>query len=173
MKGLSNTSAPSAGVIRIQLSKIVGQEDLQVRSSNLSEHHAHDLRQAIKRGSKMPPLLVWQESADDGKPSGRLVLLDGRHRLAALRSERPGLVEVAAEVPQGTRQEALLAAASKNTKASLTLTRWENTKTAWAASSPRARPASRFTWMARVSTAQDREAKAGQDGLQRQHRKAG
>lgn len=133
MKSDTKTPAPSAGASRIPLKNIQVRPDLQVRHGNLSEHHVSELRQAVKRSSKLPPLTVWQETGDDGKPTGRLVLLDGRHRLAALREEKPGLAEVNAEVFHGTRQEAFLAAASKNTKASLPLTRWEATNAAWAA----------------------------------------
>lgn len=60
------------------------------------------------------------------------MLLDGRHRLAALREERRGLSSIKAEVFHGTRQEALLAAAGRNTKTALPLTRWQATNAAWA-----------------------------------------
>lgn len=57
------TSAPGAGaLIRIPLSQLVSQDDLKVRGDHLSEQHVHELRQAIRRGSKLPPVLVWQQS---------------------------------------------------------------------------------------------------------------
>lgn len=132
MNNPCKTPVPSAGAIRIPLSNVIVRDDLRVRSGDLSASHVLDLRQAVKRGSKLPPLLVWQETDDSGEETGRFILLDGRHRLAALRHEKPGMTEAVAEVLHGTRQEALLAAASSNTKATLPLTRWEATNAAWA-----------------------------------------
>jgi hypothetical protein len=133
MNTLSKTPAPSAGAIRVPLSKIHGGDALRARTASLSEHHVHELRQAIRRGSKLPPLLVWEETEEDGLPTGRLVLVDGGHRLAALRSEKPDLAHVLAEVLQCARQEAFLAGVSRNTRAALPLTRWEATNAAWKA----------------------------------------
>lgn len=133
MKAHSKTPAPSAGAVRIPLSKIHGGDAVRARTDRLSEHHVRELRQAIRRGSKLPPLLVWEEAYDDGTPTGRFLLIDGGYRLAALRSEKPGLAAVSAEVFRGTRQEAFLEGVSRNTKAALPLTRWEATNAAWKA----------------------------------------
>lgn len=132
MNTKNKTQAPSAGANRIALSKIVIRDDLRVRHGNLSEHHVNDLRQAMKRGSKLPPLLVWQEIDGDGNPTGRFVLLDGRHRLAALRKEKQGLAEISATVLHGTQQEAHLAAIGRNSRTALPLTPAERIDGAWA-----------------------------------------
>lgn len=127
------TPAPSAGAIRIPLSKIHGGYAVRARTSGLSPNHVLELRQAVKRGSKLPPLLVWEETDDDGTLTGLFQLIDGGHRLAALRGEKPDLAAVSAEVFRGTRQEAFLEGVSRNTKAALPLTRWEATNAAWKA----------------------------------------
>lgn len=133
MNAHSKTPAPSAGAIRIPLSKIHGGHAVRARTSCISPNHVLDLRQAVKRGSKLPPLLVWEEIDDDGTPTGLFHLIDGGHRLAALREEKPGLAAVSVEVFRGTRQEAFLEGVSRNTKAALPLTRWEATNAAWKA----------------------------------------
>lgn len=130
MKTQSKTPVEKAGAIRIPLSQIVSRDDLKPRWS-LTKHHVQDLRQAVKRGSKLPSILVWQEE-ENGKTTGRLVLLDGRHRLAAYREAKPRMTEVMAEVFRGPASLALLTAAERNTKLALPLTRWEATNAAWA-----------------------------------------
>lgn len=131
MKTENKTPVPSAGARTIRLSEIIADNDMRVRSGSLSPQHVTELRQAVKRGSKLPPVLVWQE-VKDGEPTGRFIILDGRHRLAALRKEKPKLAEIMAEVFTGSRVEALLMAAKRNTKAVLPLTSRDRTNAAWA-----------------------------------------
>lgn len=132
MKTIDKTPAARAGSFRIPLTTIVSRADLRVRSGNLSEHHVDELRQAIKRGDKMPPVLVWQEIDDHGTSTGRFVLLDGKHRLAALRAQKQQLSEVAVQVFRGTLQEAHLAMVHCNIKVNLPLTPVERVNAAWA-----------------------------------------
>lgn len=131
MKTENKTSVPSAGARNIRLSEIKADDDLRVRSGTLSPQHIKELRQAVNCGSKLPPVLVWEE-VKDGEPTGRFIILDGRHRIAALRKEKPKLAEIKAEVFTGSKAEALLMAASRNTKAALPLTTRDRTNAAWA-----------------------------------------
>lgn len=132
MNILTKTSAHAAGATTIALSEIVGRDDLKVRGNHISPQHVHELQQALRRGDKFSPVLVWQEVGQDGTPTGKFVLLDGRHRIAALREEKRGLTSLPAEVIHGTKAEALMQAAARNTKAALPLTRWQATNAAWA-----------------------------------------
>lgn len=86
MNTTTKTPAHAAGAITITMSDIVGRDELNVRGY-LSPQHVHELRQALRRGSKFGPLLVWRETGQDGTPTGKFVLLDGRHRLAALQED--------------------------------------------------------------------------------------
>ncbi|WP_017998182.1 ParB/RepB/Spo0J family partition protein [Paracoccus sp. N5] len=131
MDTTTKTPARAAGATSIALSEIIGGADLDVRGY-LSPQHVHELRQAIRRGDKFGPLLVWQEMGENGMPTGKFVLLDGRHRLAALQAEKRRPAKVLAEVVQGSKAEALMRAAARNTKATLPLTRWQATNAAWA-----------------------------------------
>lgn len=131
MKTKNKTPVPSAGARTIRLSEIKADNDMRVRSGSLSPQHITELRQAANRGSKLPPVLVWQE-VKDGEPTGRFVILDGRHRIAALRKEKPKLTEIMVEVFTGSKAEALLMAANRNTKAALPLTTRDRTNAAWA-----------------------------------------
>jgi hypothetical protein len=131
MKTENKTPVPSAGARTIRLSEIKADDDMRVRSGTLSPQHIKELRQTVNRGSKLPPVLVWEE-VKDGEPTGRFTILDGRHRIAALRKEKPKLAEIKAEVFTGSKAEALLMAASRNTKAALPLTTRDRTNAAWA-----------------------------------------
>jgi hypothetical protein len=125
VKTESKTPVPSAEAKIVNLSWIKASEDFKVRGGKLSATHVTELRQAINRGSKLPPVTVWL----NGK--GQLILLDGRHRIAALKAEKPKLTQIEAEIITGSKADALLAAASRNTKAALPLTRREATNVAW------------------------------------------
>lgn len=131
MNTTTKTPAHAAGAMTIALSEIIGRNELNVRGY-LSPQHVHELRQALRRGSKFGPLLVWRETGQDGTPTGKFALLDGRHRLAALQEEKHKLTSVMAEVVDGSKAEALMLAAARNTKAALPLTRWQASNAAWA-----------------------------------------
>lgn len=88
----------------------------------LSEPHVAELAKAIREGDVMPPLLVI-------RVAGRAVLLDGHHRLEALRLA--GKAEVAVEGFEGSLREAVLRACAANAKTKLPMTKTERTDTAW------------------------------------------
>lgn len=89
-----------------------------------------NLAGALKRGTQLEPLLIWRERDDAGDPTGRLVLLDGAHRMKAYRSlGKSGAMPVT--IFEGTRADAVEAAVVANAKASVGLTSTERTNAAW------------------------------------------
>ena len=106
------------------------------RQNGNDKGHLRDLVQALRNvGSKLDPILLWREITGEGLITGRLILLDGEHRLAAYRSVREGSPEANRAVPAFVlscdRTEALLRALSANAKAALPLTANERADGAW------------------------------------------
>lgn len=98
--------------------------------------HLAALRKTLRNIGNLDAILVWREQDDEGKETGRLVLLDGHFRVTAYRAEIaeghiPGK-GIPALIGKGTRIEAELAALRANTKDSLPLTPSERTDAAWA-----------------------------------------
>lgn len=98
--------------------------------------HLAALRKTLRNTGNLDPILVWREQDEDGRETGRLVLLDGHFRVTAYRAEiAAGHVEgkgVPALIVKGTRIDAELEALRANTKDSLPLTMTERTDAAWA-----------------------------------------
>jgi ParB-like chromosome segregation protein Spo0J len=89
--------------MNVTIAEITLADDINIRS---------ELRQdAVERYTEildeMPPVQIW-------KPNGKMLLVDGWHRIAAAR--RLGRTEIAAEVHEGDRTEAMVAAIVANTK---------------------------------------------------------
>jgi ParB-like chromosome segregation protein Spo0J len=100
------------------------------RRGDKARDHVRTLQAIIRRGTKITPLLVWHEIDADG-PTGRFVLLDGRHRLAAYVSlKRTSAVPVT--VFEGSRAAAMEAALQANTEARLPLSPSERKNATWA-----------------------------------------
>lgn len=119
---MTTNTTLSAGEIRHE-------HDFIFRAQPTEPHHVRTLQAIIRRGIKVPPLLVWREVNEDG-PTGRFVLLDGRHRLAAfVNLKRTQSIPV--EVFDGSRVEAMEAALQANTATSLPLTSRERNDAAW------------------------------------------
>jgi hypothetical protein len=71
----------------VQPQKITEGAAFSFRRYGLTKDHVRSLAQALRgSGGVLDPLLLWQEIDNDGSPSGRLILLDGHHRLAAYNS---------------------------------------------------------------------------------------
>ncbi|TNC61993.1 ParB N-terminal domain-containing protein [Rubellimicrobium roseum] len=103
--------------------------DFIFRASATDRHHVRTLQTILARRTKVEPLLVWRETGEDG-PTGRFVLLDGRHRLAAyVNLKRTQSVPVA--IFEGSRAEAIEAALQANAMAKLPLTASERNNAAW------------------------------------------
>lgn len=103
----------------------------QFRQQGTDTAHAKSLAQTLRTVGDLDPILVWQEADADGKPTGRLVLLDGHHRLAAYATAKGHRGAVPAVVLTGDRTEAMLAAAQANSRESLPWTKNEHLDAAW------------------------------------------
>lgn len=105
------------------------------RASPDSESHLADLRKSLRNTGRLDAVLVWQEVDDAGKPTGRLVLLDGHYRIAAYRAEQfKGKIEgngVPSVLLKCNRLEAHLTALAANSKNTLPLTMQERLNAAW------------------------------------------
>ena len=110
--------------------------EFSFRHHGIDKGHLRGLVQALRNSSgKLDPILLWRESDSAGQLTGRCILLDGEHRLAAYLSVRKGTAgrdrEVAAIVVNCDRTEAMLLALTANAKSSLSLTAPERADGAW------------------------------------------
>lgn len=103
----------------------VDYETFQFRKDNLTEHHVADLLAALKRGAKLPPMLVWADPE-----SGHAYIVDGHHRYAAwMLFDENAVVDV--EVLEGTRKNARVTALAANSPTKLAMTNQERQDAAW------------------------------------------
>jgi len=103
----------------------------QFRQTGTDKAHVRGLAQTLRTVGDLDPVLVWEEVGADGMPTGRLVLLDGHHRLAAYATANGKLQGIVAVVFQGDRTEAMLEAVRANTRESLPLTKRERMDASW------------------------------------------
>jgi hypothetical protein len=93
-----------------------------------------ELAQAFRNVGKLNPILLWAE-VEDQRSTGRLILLDGRHRLAAYHNSRKTQDERKRGVPAiiltGTWEDAMKAAAAANAADRLQWMLAEPTTFAW------------------------------------------
>ncbi|MDV7144089.1 hypothetical protein R3X27_15480 [Tropicimonas sp. TH_r6] len=108
----------------------------------VSGTHLQHLRTVLKNGGLLDPVKLWQEVDGQGGTTGRLVVLDGRYRIAAYRAEqatkdrkklgkKPTPVTIPARIYAVTKAEALLIALQSNSKETLPLTYSERSNAAW------------------------------------------
>lgn len=103
----------------------------QFRHAGTDKGHVRGLARVLQTVGELDPILVWQERDGNGEPTGRLILLDGGHRLAAHASARGSRGGVPARVLNGDREEAMMAAVQANSRESLTLSAQERMDAAW------------------------------------------
>lgn len=100
----------------------------------LNKGFVRSLTQALRSSGQLEPITVWAERDAAGHPTGRLVLIDGRHRLAAYRT-RAGASHASTGVPavviSGLRRGAVLEALRCNSREKLALTQEERLNAAW------------------------------------------
>jgi hypothetical protein len=125
------TSAKRAGAQKVLFADLHEDRELCLRRSPISPLHVTALVKAIRSGCRLPPLLVWREQDDAQNATGRLVLIDGWHRLKALRRINKNLTAVEATIIAGTKAEALLAAVAENSRDMLPLCQAERMDAAW------------------------------------------
>lgn len=98
--------AELAGPATVALAALNRDPELACRAAGVSKTTAVEYAEAMKAGALFPPVVVFVDS------KGVHWLADGFHRCAA--AELAGLAEVAADVREGSRKDALLHAASAN-----------------------------------------------------------
>lgn len=112
---------------RVLIERIVTDPEFRVRHE-IDPEHVEKLIRAIRLGSEMPPMLVWRD------PAGRMVLLDGEHRLRAFQWIARGKDEpmsAAVRFFSGDRTGALMAALMANVRDKLPMTKAEKEDFAW------------------------------------------
>jgi hypothetical protein len=123
-------------VTPVQPNQIHEDADFQRRRNGVERAHVRTLSQAMRNaGGKLDPILLWRETTDRGSFTGRLILLDGAHRLAAhsitTKGRPPTRQGIPARVISCSRDEALLLATSSRSKDALPLSNYERMDAAW------------------------------------------
>lgn len=90
----------------VALADLTRDPELACRAAGLNDGTVEEYAEAMKAGAVFPPVVVFVD------PKGLHHLADGFHRCAA--AERAGLPEIAADVREGSRKDALLYAAGAN-----------------------------------------------------------
>lgn len=90
----------------------------------LDPHHISELRTLIRRGTQLDPLIVWRDPKTD-----KLVLIEGHHRLEALRLERK--TKASTRELMGNEDLAAITAVGSNRKLNLQMTPEERGEAAW------------------------------------------
>ncbi|SPF77602.1 ParB/Srx family N-terminal domain-containing protein [Pseudoprimorskyibacter insulae] len=109
---------------------ITSVSDFQFRHTATDKGHVRGLVQTLRATGQLDPILVWREVDALGLATGRLVLLDGHHRLAAYATFKPR-EDVPATIFTGTRAAAMVAAVEANSRERLPLTKSERMDAAW------------------------------------------
>lgn len=97
----------------------------QPRFGGLQERHVASLIDALKRGTELDPVAVWQDPE-----TGELIVADGHHRLEAMRRYGSG-GRIKVDVYSCDRNTALLIPMRDNAKNRLALTYHEKANWAW------------------------------------------
>lgn len=103
----------------------------QFRQLGTDKAHVRGLAQTLRTVGDLDPVLVWEEVGADGLRTGRLILLDGHHRLAAYAIAKSRQLGIVAALFQGDRSEAMLEAVKANTRENLPLSPKERMDAAW------------------------------------------
>lgn len=106
------------------------------RAGHTSTSHIDTLARTLRSNKRLDPIWVWQEVDENGKVTGTLVLMDGRHRLAAYgacfkKYRREQYLKIPAYIFEGTEVSAAIKALALNSKDKLALTHSEKLDSAW------------------------------------------
>lgn len=105
--------------------------EFQFRQTGTDKAHVRALSQTLRTVGDLDPVLVWEEVGADGQRTGRLILLDGHHRLAAYATAKGRQQGIVAALFQGDRNEATAEAVQANTRENLPLSPQERADAAW------------------------------------------
>lgn len=110
-------------LLRVPLTILVHDSAFTPRMTT-NKHHVHDLARRLRVGGDLDPITVWRDPT-----TGRLIILDGRHRVAAYRFR--DLDTIPTITFMGSRIDARLEAGRNNSKAAYPWTTAECTNFAW------------------------------------------
>lgn len=131
MTAMTTTITPASikRAASVALDGITKSRDFWFRHGGLDQRHKADLASTVlNNGRALDPVLLWQPI---GEPEGgKLILLDGWHRLAAYRAAK-WTGDIPALILTGDRRAALLAALGSNSRFVLPMTRDERMDAAW------------------------------------------
>jgi hypothetical protein len=91
----------------LQRNEITADDAFQFRQWGIHREHVRGLAQTLRNTGQLDPILVWQEIDAADRPTGRLILLDGQHRIAAHDTVHKGRKGILAAVLRGNRNEAM------------------------------------------------------------------
>lgn len=126
------TASPGSVTMGVTLDQIAESADFKFRADGIDAPHKADLASTIRNtGAPLDPVLLWQAAAGEIGSSGKLILLDGAHRIAAYRAVKwsqpiPSVVLVGTD-----RRDALGAALRANSKRIRGLSQAERMDAAW------------------------------------------
>lgn len=101
-------------------------DTFQFRLDGLTNYHVEALKDTLRRGIALDPIEVWLNPK-----GGKLVVIDGHHRLEAHRAVR-GKQPINVIVHRCSRKQARLLAIQANSKARLAMSNDERLNAAWA-----------------------------------------
>lgn len=110
----------------VRLTELTTDPDtFQFREQEVDPRHVDELVDVLKAGKELDPMVAWKRDID-----GRLIVIDGHHRLAALlKAGANGKVRI--EVHTCSREDARLLALNENAKARLQMSPAEKASAAW------------------------------------------
>lgn len=131
-------SAPKQTAAFVKLNQITQADDFKFRSGRTDHAHVKTILNGMNIKGELKPILLWREN-HGGAPSGRLILLDGMHRLEAHTVQLRGKPQddptrkrgIPAMIVDCNYDEAIEMALKANTNDSLPLTPSERTNGAW------------------------------------------
>jgi hypothetical protein len=122
-KSQTRASITRPSVVRVPLKDLTHDPAFSPRPG-IAKGHVHDLIRTIRRGTELDPIKVWRDPE-----TGRLIILDGRHRATAYRETDAR--DIPAVIFQGDRNAARLEVGRDNSKTFFPWTRGECTQYAW------------------------------------------
>ena len=120
----------------LRLDNITDDDRFSHRSGRISQTHVDTLSRTLRGKRKLDPIWVWREVTASGEATGALVLMDGRHRLAAyndcyIKSGKEYYLSIPAHIFEGSEVTAALQALALNSKDKLALSLTEKLDAAW------------------------------------------
>ena len=126
------TAKPGSASMSVSLDQIAESADFKFRADGIDATHKADLAGILKNtGAPLDPVLLWQTDPGAGGAPGKLILLDGAHRLAAYRALRWAQPIPAVVLAGIDRRDALGEALRANSKRRLGLSQAERMDAAW------------------------------------------